>query len=202
MFSGKDDPEAEEDGVEESLADVAVQDHERHVQHQRQPVNRDCNVQRHAVFIISVSQSFTAICYYYVTKITRSFPLSDSDFGLCVVLRRDSRHFFPAVWLHSLMLANLKFLLQCRCHSDIFTSRYGASVPQARHYWIKNSHITRGHFQRPIRKDQKRNERYAKMHILFRIVIAHPSAIRDLIKTKCKINISLSLVEEPSYKIT
>lgn len=148
------------------------------------------------------SHSPRFVTYYMAPKSQDRCPLSDSDFGLCVVLRRDSRHFFPAVWLHSLMLANLKFLLQCRCHSDIITSRYGASVPQARHYWIKNSHITRGHFQRPIRKDQKRNERYAKMHILFRIVIAHPSAIRDLIKTKCKINISLSLVEEPSYKIT
>lgn len=39
MLSSEDDPEAEENGIEDALANVAVQHHERHVDPQRQPIN-------------------------------------------------------------------------------------------------------------------------------------------------------------------
>jgi len=41
VFSSEDDPEAEKNGVEETLSDVAVEHHERHVNDQTQPVNWD-----------------------------------------------------------------------------------------------------------------------------------------------------------------
>ena len=42
VFPSKYDPEAEKDRVEKSLSYVAVQEHERHVYSQGQPIDRDC----------------------------------------------------------------------------------------------------------------------------------------------------------------
>jgi len=39
VFSSEDDPEAEKNRVEETLTNVRVEDKERHVNHQTQPVH-------------------------------------------------------------------------------------------------------------------------------------------------------------------
>ena len=43
MLAGEEDPEAEQHRVEDALSDVAEQQHERHVDPQRQHLDRHCS---------------------------------------------------------------------------------------------------------------------------------------------------------------
>ena len=47
VFSGKDDPEAQQDRVEEALSNVRVEHKERHLNNQREPVHWDYQTHRH-----------------------------------------------------------------------------------------------------------------------------------------------------------
>lgn len=51
MLAGKDHPETQQHRIEDTLTNVAVEDHERHMQPQSKPVNRNCiHIHKQAVY--------------------------------------------------------------------------------------------------------------------------------------------------------